>query len=412
MPLRAPQRRTRCWARAQRRRWWRCWTRPCCPSSGEAGAGWGWVGGGAARWVGGGTQPAAGTPCQALNAADLPLLHLASTPDHLPCTALASVRSGAVTFSTGVGLKMAVSRLTHWAADCGVKEDKLPQVGGWGWSSHPMRGQPPGHRLHASTAPSCWPATCHAIRLLLPGNTTCTTLPCAARTGFHRPSGLPPVPLPARHRRPADDAQGARSLACSALLACFSAAALASNRGAGGPGCGAAAGLAAGLHASHPKLGIPQAPTIPRWQPSPLPPLQEVLTDQAIRREVVPGLPLHRICQLLERFQPDDCAPDPLPPGLLEALQGESPRSEGGSTPSPTSKADDEYAPPAEALLLADGAEAWRGWRRRRAARAGPRAASRCGPCRRVLEPTHHRLATRPSRPHTPTPLAQAWWSL
>lgn len=42
---------------------------------------------------------------------------------------------------------------------------------------------------------------------------------------------------------------------------------------------------------------------------------QEVLTDRQIRREVVPGLPLHRVCQLLERFEPDDCAPDPLPPG-------------------------------------------------------------------------------------------------
>lgn len=42
--------------------------------------------------------------------------------------------------------------------------------------------------------------------------------------------------------------------------------------------------------------------------------------------------------------------------GLLEALQSESPRSDG-STPSPTSKAEDEYAPPPEASLLADGEE-------------------------------------------------------
>lgn len=41
--------------------------------------------------------------------------------------------------------------------------------------------------------------------------------------------------------------------------------------------------------------------------------------------------------------------------GLLDALQGESPRSEGASTPSPTSKAEEEYPPPAEAMLLADG---------------------------------------------------------
>jgi len=37
-----------------------------------------------------------------------------------------------VTFGTGVNLKMAVSRLTGWAADCGVKEDRLPQVSGAG----------------------------------------------------------------------------------------------------------------------------------------------------------------------------------------------------------------------------------------------------------------------------------------
>lgn len=37
---------------------------------------------------------------------------------------------GAVTFGTGVNLKMAVSRLTGWAADCGVKEDRLPQASG------------------------------------------------------------------------------------------------------------------------------------------------------------------------------------------------------------------------------------------------------------------------------------------
>ena len=42
---------------------------------------------------------------------------------------------------------------------------------------------------------------------------------------------------------------------------------------------------------------------------------KEVLTDGAIRSEVVPGLSLHRICQILERFQPDDFAADPLPKG-------------------------------------------------------------------------------------------------
>ncbi|KAL4430809.1 hypothetical protein ABPG75_006065 [Micractinium tetrahymenae] len=82
---------------------------------------------------------------------------------------------------------------------------------------------------------------------------------------------------------------------------------------------------------------------------------KEVLTDREMRREVVPGLPLHRICQLLQRFEPDDCAPDPLLPGLLEALQSESPRSDGGSTPSPTAKAEEEYLAPQEVALLADG---------------------------------------------------------
>ncbi len=44
---------------------------------------------------------------------------------------------------------------------------------------------------------------------------------------------------------------------------------------------------------------------------------KEVLTDRAIRAEVVPGLSLRRICHLLQRFLPDDFAPDPLPPGAL-----------------------------------------------------------------------------------------------
>lgn len=47
-----------------------------------------------------------------------------------------------------------------------------------------------------------------------------------------------------------------------------------------------------------------------------------------------------------------------LPAGLLEALQSESPRSDGGSTPSPTAKAEDEYPAPHEAALLADG-QSW-----------------------------------------------------
>lgn len=46
----------------------------------------------------------------------------------------------------------------------------------------------------------------------------------------------------------------------------------------------------------------------------------QVLADPQMRREVVPGLPLHRVCQLLERFQPDENAPDPLLPGQLTFL--------------------------------------------------------------------------------------------
>lgn len=42
---------------------------------------------------------------------------------------------------------------------------------------------------------------------------------------------------------------------------------------------------------------------------------KEALTDPQIRSEVLPGLSAVRICQLLQRFQPDEFAPDPLPPG-------------------------------------------------------------------------------------------------
>ena len=43
---------------------------------------------------------------------------------------------------------------------------------------------------------------------------------------------------------------------------------------------------------------------------------KEVLTDRTIRAEVLPGLSLSRICAILERFQPDDFAADPLPRGM------------------------------------------------------------------------------------------------
>ena len=63
-----------------------------------------------------------------------------------------------------------------------------------------------------------------------------------------------------------------------------------------------------------PRAGGESALACARWAP------KEVLTDAAIRAEVVPGLSLRRICQLLQRFVSDDFAPDPLPPGALQAL--------------------------------------------------------------------------------------------
>ncbi|KAK9805120.1 hypothetical protein WJX72_000185 [[Myrmecia] bisecta] len=80
---------------------------------------------------------------------------------------------------------------------------------------------------------------------------------------------------------------------------------------------------------------------------------KEVLTDSSIRAEVVPGLSLRRICQLLVRFEPDDFAADPLPPGLLDTLHAETPPSE--PSPSPTGKLEAGYEPPTEASLLAEG---------------------------------------------------------
>eukprot|EP00891_Asterochloris_glomerata_P004843 jgi/Astpho2/4843/Aster-05779 len=80
---------------------------------------------------------------------------------------------------------------------------------------------------------------------------------------------------------------------------------------------------------------------------------KEVLTDRAIRSEVVPGLSLHRICQILERFQPDDFAADPLPKGLLEQLQNEPLPS--GESPNALARLEAGYEPPSESSLLADG---------------------------------------------------------
>lgn len=80
---------------------------------------------------------------------------------------------------------------------------------------------------------------------------------------------------------------------------------------------------------------------------------KEVLTDRTIRSEVIPGLPLRLICELLSRFEPDELASEPLPPGLLEALQNETPPSE--DSPSPISQGLADYEAPSEAALLADG---------------------------------------------------------
>ena len=45
---------------------------------------------------------------------------------------------------------------------------------------------------------------------------------------------------------------------------------------------------------------------------------KEALTDRAIRNEVIPGLPLSTICELLTRFRPDELAQEPLQPGTLK----------------------------------------------------------------------------------------------
>ena len=47
------------------------------------------------------------------------------------CSACSACR-GPLTFGTGVSLKLAVARLTAWAADCGVKEEPGLGAGGGG----------------------------------------------------------------------------------------------------------------------------------------------------------------------------------------------------------------------------------------------------------------------------------------
>eukprot|EP00884_Botryococcus_braunii_P007165 jgi/Botrbrau1/1644/Bobra.0185s0054.1 len=81
---------------------------------------------------------------------------------------------------------------------------------------------------------------------------------------------------------------------------------------------------------------------------------KERLTNKQLRADVAPGLGLSRICQLLERYQPDDDAPEPLPEGLLEALKREAAASRGRDSDGLIS-AEIMYAPPSEAALLADG---------------------------------------------------------
>ena len=50
---------------------------------------------------------------------------------------------------------------------------------------------------------------------------------------------------------------------------------------------------------------------------------KEVLTDRHIREEVVPGLSVHKIMAILERFHPDDYAPESLPHGAALVSRGE-----------------------------------------------------------------------------------------
>lgn len=48
---------------------------------------------------------------------------------------------------------------------------------------------------------------------------------------------------------------------------------------------------------------------------------KEALVDASVRLDVLPHLSLRSICGALSRFKPDDHAPDPLPPGLLDVLR-------------------------------------------------------------------------------------------
>ena len=99
----------------------------------------------------------------------------------------------------------------------------------------------------------------------------------------------------------------ALKIAVSALAQWAEGAGVKADRGAGGGGGGGAqrstdAGdyrLLPCLRATADLLMMPK----------------HVLADAEIRGEVLPGLPLPAICALLARFEPDEAAPDPLPPG-------------------------------------------------------------------------------------------------
>ena len=51
---------------------------------------------------------------------------------------------------------------------------------------------------------------------------------------------------------------------------------------------------------------------------------KEALADAAVRADVAPGLRTRSVAALLARYAPDAAAPDPLPPGLLDALAEEA----------------------------------------------------------------------------------------
>ena len=51
----------------------------------------------------------------------------------LCCHPSHACRRGPLTCSVGVSLKMAVGQLTQWAAEAGVKEDKVGRLWAAGW---------------------------------------------------------------------------------------------------------------------------------------------------------------------------------------------------------------------------------------------------------------------------------------